>query len=144
LGIPSQHHAARLIEIVFAIETEIDPLAPVLWGLVYGELKELQFGGVGGNSALSFRCIIKAGVSAMDTITLEIPETQLVELLRKLSPAAKQSALKALIPEMDELEGLMCYGDKRVRAICARRGIDWNSLNEQERQQLIDDILHEA
>jgi hypothetical protein len=80
----------------------------------------------------------------MDTITLEIPETQLVELLRKLSPAAKQSALKALIPEMDELEGLGRYGDKRIRAICARRGIDWNSLNEQERQQLIDNILHEA
>ncbi|PJH75904.1 MAG: hypothetical protein CO064_04140 [Anaerolineae bacterium CG_4_9_14_0_8_um_filter_58_9] len=80
----------------------------------------------------------------MDTITLEIPETQLVELLRRLSPAAKQSALKALIPELDELEQLMNYGDKRIRAICARRGIDWDSLTEQERQKLIDDILHEA
>jgi hypothetical protein len=47
LGIPSQHHAARLIEIVFAIETEIDPPAARLWGLVDDELKELQFGGVG-------------------------------------------------------------------------------------------------
>ncbi|NCP15563.1 hypothetical protein GW866_00765 [bacterium] len=80
----------------------------------------------------------------MDTITLEIPETQLVELLRRLSPAAKRSALKALIPELDELEQLMNYGDKRIRAICARRGIDWDSLTEQERQKLIDDILHEA
>jgi hypothetical protein len=80
----------------------------------------------------------------MDTITLEIPETQLVELLRRLSPAAKQSALKALIPELDELEQLMNYGDKRIRAMCAGRGIDWDSLNEQERQKLIDDILHEA
>ncbi len=80
----------------------------------------------------------------MDMITLEIPETQLVDLLRKLSPAAKQSALKVLIPELDELEQLVHYGDKRIRAICARHGIAWDSLNEQERQKLIDEILHEA
>ncbi len=80
----------------------------------------------------------------MDTITLEIPETQLVEWLRRLTPAAKRSVLRAIIPEMDELERLLQYGSRRIRAICARRGIDWDSLGEQERQKLIDDILHEA
>lgn len=80
----------------------------------------------------------------MDTITLEIPETQLVEWLRRLTPAAKQSVLRAIIPEMDELEPLVQYGNRRIRAICARRGIDWDSLDEQERQKLIDEILHEA
>ncbi|MFH1909227.1 MAG: hypothetical protein ABIL11_17900 [Chloroflexota bacterium] len=79
----------------------------------------------------------------MDTITLEIPETQLVEWLRSLSPTAKQSVLRALIPEMDELEQMVQYGDRRIRAICAQRGIAWDDLAEQERQELIDEILHE-
>ncbi len=80
----------------------------------------------------------------MDTITLEIPEPQLVEWLRRLTPAAKQSVLRALIPEMDELEQLVRYGDRRIRAVCAQRGMDWDSLDEQARQELIDEILHEA
>ncbi|MCJ7584709.1 MAG: hypothetical protein MUO30_08065 [Anaerolineales bacterium] len=80
----------------------------------------------------------------MDTITLKIPETQLVEWLRSLSPTAKQSVLRALIPEMDELEQMVKYGDRRIRAICTQRGIEWDNLSEQERQKLINEILHEA
>ena len=38
----------------------------------------------------------------MGVIPLEIPEAQLVEWVRQLSPAAKQSVLKALIPRLDE------------------------------------------
>ncbi|NCP16865.1 hypothetical protein GW866_07460 [bacterium] len=80
----------------------------------------------------------------METITLEIPEPQLVEWVRRLSPAVKQSLLRVLIPEMDTLEQLLQYGDQRIRDVASRRGIDWASLNEQQREKLIDDILHEA
>ncbi|MDO8753443.1 MAG: hypothetical protein Q7J80_06080 [Anaerolineales bacterium] len=80
----------------------------------------------------------------METITLEIPETQLVEWVQRLSPSVKQSVLRALIPDMDALEQLLQYGDERIRDIAARRGMDWNSLNEQQREKLIDEILHEA
>jgi hypothetical protein len=80
----------------------------------------------------------------METITLEIPEPQLVEWVRRLSPTVKQSLLRVLIPEMDTLEQLLQYGDQRIRDAASRRGIDWASLNEQQRENLIDDILHEA
>ncbi len=80
----------------------------------------------------------------METITLEIPESQLVEWAQKLSPSVKQTLLRALIPEMDALEQLLQYGDERIRDVAARRGMDWDSLNEQQREKLIDDILHEA
>ncbi len=80
----------------------------------------------------------------METITLEIPESQLVEWARRLSPSVKQSLLRALIPEMDALEQLLQYGNERIRDVAARCGIDWNSLNEQQREKLINDILHEA
>jgi len=80
----------------------------------------------------------------MNTISLNIPETQLVDLVRKLTPSAKRSVLRALIPDMNELDQLVQYGNHRIRAISARRGVDWDSLNEQERQELIDQILHET
>jgi predicted Fe-S protein YdhL (DUF1289 family) len=79
----------------------------------------------------------------MGLITLEIPESQLVEWVLQLSPAAKQSVLKALIPRLGELETLVDYGSRRVRALCAERGLEWNNLTEDERQHLIDELLHE-
>jgi hypothetical protein len=80
----------------------------------------------------------------MGTITLEIPESQVVEWVQQLSPVAKQAVLKALVPRLDELEALVDYGSQRVRALCAERGLDWDALTEDERQQLIDELLHEA
>ena len=80
----------------------------------------------------------------MGVITLEIPEAQLVEWVRQLSPAAKQSVLKALIPRLDELDALVDQGNQRMRALCAERGLDWEELTEDERERLIDDLLHEA
>jgi hypothetical protein len=80
----------------------------------------------------------------MGTITLEIPESQVVEWVQQLSPVAKQAVLRALIPRLDELEALVDYGSQRVRALCAERGLDWDALTEDERQQLIDELLHEA
>ena len=80
----------------------------------------------------------------MGVITLDIPESQVVEWVQQLSPTAKQSVLRALVPHLDELDALVDYGSQRMRALCARRGVDWDSLSEEERQRLIDQLLHEA
>jgi hypothetical protein len=79
----------------------------------------------------------------MGMITLEIPESQLVEWVMRLSPGARQSILRALIPRLDELEILTDYGNRRMRTLCTERGLDWDSMSEDKRQQLIDDLLHE-
>lgn len=80
----------------------------------------------------------------MGVITLEVPESQVVEWVQRLSPVAKQSVLRALIPRLDELEALVDYGSQRMRSLCAKRGLDWDGLTEHERQQLIDELLHET
>ncbi len=79
----------------------------------------------------------------MGTVTLEIPESQVVDWVRQLSPTAKQLVLMTLIPRLDEFENLVDYGDRRMRALCAERDLDWDSLSEDERQQLIDELVHE-
>jgi hypothetical protein len=79
----------------------------------------------------------------MKTITLEVPEDQVVEWIRGLPPETKHALVKALVPALDDLNRLVEYGDERIRALCAERGIDWGSLGETERERLVDEILHE-
>ena len=71
-------------------------------------------------------------------------EAQVIEWVQKLSPPAKQTVLKSLIPEMDVLEALVDYGSQRMRELCARRGLEWARMTEDERQRLVDELLHEA
>ena len=78
----------------------------------------------------------------MGVVTLEVPESQVVEWVEQLSPEAKQSILRALIPRLDQLEALVDYGSQRARALCAERGLDWDGMTEEERQQLVDELLH--
>jgi len=80
--------------------------------------------------------------NAMETVTLTVAESQLIEWVRQLSPRSKQAVLRALIPDLDDLDALVDYGDLRIRQLCAERGLDWDRLTEDEREQLIDELLH--
>jgi len=79
----------------------------------------------------------------MNNITIEIPEAQIIEWVQQLSPTAKRAVLQALIPELDEFEALVDYGSQRIRELCAERGLDWETLSEEARQQLVDTLLHQ-
>jgi len=78
----------------------------------------------------------------MSTITLEIPESQVVAWVQQLSPVAKRAVLQALIPEMEQFEALVDYGSQHMRDLCAERGLDWDTLSEAERHQLVDRLPH--
>ena len=79
----------------------------------------------------------------MGRVTVEVSESQVVEWVQQMSPEAKQEVLKALIPRLDALEALVDYGSQRIRALSAERGLDWDGMVEEEREQLIDDLLHQ-
>jgi len=80
----------------------------------------------------------------METVTLTVPESQLVEWVQQLSPKAKLDVLRALVPELDRLDALVDDGSQHVRQLCTERGIDWDGLTEDERQELVDKLLHEV
>jgi len=84
------------------------------------------------------------GAMAMSTITIEIPESQVVAWVNQLSPAAKRAILQLLIPDLDQFEALVDYGNQRIRELCSERGLDWDSLSEEDRQEFIDTLLHQA
>jgi len=80
----------------------------------------------------------------MSVVTLEIPESQVVDWVQRVSPEAKRAILRTLIPQFEEFEDLVDYGNRRIRALCAERGLDWDGLSEHERERLVDDLLHET
>ena len=80
----------------------------------------------------------------MGRVTVEVSESQVVEWVQQMSPEAKHEVLRALIPRLDAFEALVDYGRERIRALCARRGLDWDSMTEQDRERLIDELLHEG
>lgn len=80
----------------------------------------------------------------MQTITLEVPEAQIIRWVGQLSPVAKRDVLKLLVPRLDETESLVDYGEQRMRELSARRGLNWDRLPESERERLVDTLLHEA
>ncbi len=78
----------------------------------------------------------------MQTVKLEVTESQIVGLVKRLSPAGKQAVLRALIPRLERSDSLMEHGEKRARELAKARGLHWDHLNEDEREGLIDDLLH--
>ena len=79
----------------------------------------------------------------METVTLRVPEEQVLEWVKQLSPDAKQAVIRTLLPELDRLEMLVDYGGQRIRELCGQRGIRWDALSDSEREALIDAWLHE-
>ena len=77
----------------------------------------------------------------MPTVTLS--EEQVLEMARQLSPSEKRKLLRVLIPEMDRFESFVDYGEQKARQVSAQRGLDWDQLNAEQRERLVDDILHE-
>lgn len=80
----------------------------------------------------------------MAEVMLPLNESQVIELTRQLSPEGKRAVLRSLIPDIDQFEDLVDYGNERIRVLAEQRGIDWDGLSEAEREQLIDDLLHEV
>ncbi len=76
-------------------------------------------------------------------MTIAVDETQVIEMVRQMSPKSKKIVLDLLLPELDPYEHLAEQGQKQLRQLAADRGISWDSLSEDEQIRLIDDILHE-
>jgi hypothetical protein len=74
---------------------------------------------------------------------IDIPENEIVDALDQLSPAARRQALRRLLPTAGYLERAVERNQARIMKIAQGRGLDWNTLSEQQREDLVDEILHE-
>jgi len=75
--------------------------------------------------------------------TLELSATQVVELVRQLGPEQKRAALFALAEEAcEQREARIDHAEGQLRRLCTERGLDWDTMSEDEREELTDDLVH--
>jgi len=80
----------------------------------------------------------------MTMSVLELNDEQVISLVRQLPAARKLTALLALAQDAQaRREERMRLGETQLRRACAERGLDWDSLSEDERESFVDDLLHE-
>lgn len=75
---------------------------------------------------------------------LNLSNDQVIELVKQLPPEDKQAVLEVLIADRDSWwDGMLMRGEQQLRIICAERGLNWDSMNEDEREAFVDDLMHE-
>ncbi len=75
--------------------------------------------------------------------TIEANDQQILQNMDRLSPAGRRAALLKLVGGLERLDRLVERNRPKLEAMCRARGIDMVKLTEEEREALVDDILHE-
>jgi hypothetical protein len=75
---------------------------------------------------------------------LELSDAQVVELVKQLPPERQRAALLALATgAAQRRDERMQYAEERLRRVTSERGLEWDKMSEDHRQDFIDDLLHE-
>lgn len=75
---------------------------------------------------------------------LELTDEQVVSLVRQLPAARKRAALLALAQDSQtQRDERLRAGEAQLRKLCSERGLDWDRLSEDEREQFVNRLLHE-
>lgn len=78
-------------------------------------------------------------------ITLNLSDQQVVELVKQLPPDTKQVVLNALMAERELWwNGAVTKNEESLRLLASQRGLDWDSMPEEKREEFVDELLHES
>jgi hypothetical protein len=76
---------------------------------------------------------------------LELTKEQVFDLVRQMPAKEKREMLRVLVAsgaaERAKRQG---FAEAQLRHLCAARGLNWDALSPDEREEFIDDLLHEA
>ncbi len=77
-------------------------------------------------------------------LTVELTTDQVVGFVQQM-PAEERRALLLAIAEQAAAnqEARIDYAEIQLRQLCADRGLDWDAMSEAERENFIDDLIHE-
>lgn len=70
-------------------------------------------------------------------------DKQILDSLDRLSPRGRREAVLRLVAGASALDRIVERSQPQIIALAAQRGLDWARLSDEERERLVDDILHE-
>ncbi len=74
--------------------------------------------------------------------TIELTTEQLIDFIQQMPPKEKRAVLVALAERTSvSEEERMKYAESQVRQLCASRGLNWDTMTEEEREDFIDDLI---
>lgn len=76
--------------------------------------------------------------------TLTLSNDQVIELVKQLPPQQQIEVFKYLIlQQWGTWDSLSSYGTERVRLVAQERGLNWDTMTEEEREAFVDNVVHE-
>ena len=76
--------------------------------------------------------------------TIELTTEQIIDFIQQMPPKEKRAALIALAEKASKgQEERMKYAEAQVQQLCLSRGLNWDTMTEEEREDFIDDLVHE-
>ena len=76
--------------------------------------------------------------------TIKLTTEQVIDFIQQMPPKEKRAILIALAEKTSMgAEERMKYAESQVRQLCASRGLNWDAMTEEEREDFIDDLVHE-
>lgn len=77
-------------------------------------------------------------------LTLTLTDEQVTELVKQLPPNKQAELCEFLLTaRWDALEKFTKDGEEHARMAAWKRGRDWDTMNEDERIEFVDDLVHE-
>ena len=75
---------------------------------------------------------------------LTLSNEQVIELVKQLPEAQQQELFRFLIQrQWGNMEAITDYGSQQAKIVVAERGYDWDTMTEEEKEEFIDNIVHE-
>lgn len=74
---------------------------------------------------------------------IDVSEQQILDALERLSPKGRREAVRRLVAGASTLDRIIDTLQPRIVELAGQRGLNWSTLSDEERERLVDDILHE-
>lgn len=75
---------------------------------------------------------------------IELSDEQVISLLKQLPPARQRAALLALATgAAQRRDERMRYAESQLRRVAGERGLNWDTMGEEDRERFADDLVHE-
>jgi hypothetical protein len=76
--------------------------------------------------------------------TLNLTEEQVIQLLEQLPPDRRTEILVRIAKDAGRFrEENLQKGEDQLRRLAAARGLDWETMTDEQRIALVDDLIHE-
>jgi len=75
---------------------------------------------------------------------LDLDYEQIIQLVKHLPPEKKREIILTVAKEASSsAEERMQYAEERLRNLAAARGLNWDAMEEQQKEDFVDGLIHE-